>query len=137
MAPSERQHAFAARWSRKESRMSRPAGVFLGDHQLPESEGTPSGRLVDHGSETYYAIEHAEGLRPFLMSVVSDSDHWLFVSSNGALTAGRRNAKFALFPYTTEDKLTDSVNVSGPHTALLVQRAANSQLWQPFRESSE
>jgi hypothetical protein len=81
--------------------MSRPAGVFFGNHQLPEPEGTPSGRLVEHGSETYYAIDRAEGLRPFLMSVVSDSDHWLFVSSNGALTAGRRNAKFALFPYTT------------------------------------
>jgi hypothetical protein len=117
--------------------MSRPAGVFLGNHQLPESESAPSGRLVEHGAETFYAIDRAEGLRPFLMSVVSDSDHWLFVSSNGALTAGRRNAKFALFPYTTEDKLTDSVEVSGPHTALIVQRGAKRQLWEPFRESSE
>ena len=117
--------------------MSRPAGVFLGNHQLPESESAPIGRLVEHGVETFYAIERAEGLRPFLMSVVSDSDHWLFVSSNGALTAGRRNAKFALFPYTTEDKLTDSVEVSGPHTALIVQRGAKRQLWEPFRDSSE
>src|SRR5450432_1310203 len=71
------------------------------------------------------------------MSVVSDSDHWLFVSSNGALTCGRRNAKFALFPYTTEDKLTDSVNVSGPYTALVIERAATQNLWEPFRDSSE
>ncbi|HWZ88014.1 MAG TPA: hypothetical protein VNW92_04170, partial [Polyangiaceae bacterium] len=117
--------------------MSRPAGVFLGNHQLPESEHAPSGRLVDHGEETYYAIERAEGLGPFLMSVVSDSDHWLFVSSNGALTCGRRNAKFALFPYTTEDKLTDSVNVSGPYTALIVERGGIRRLWEPFRDSSE
>ncbi len=117
--------------------MSRPAGVFLGNHQLPESESALSGRLVEHGAETFYAIDRAEGLRPFLMSVVSDSDHWLFVSSNGALTAGRRNAKFALCPYTTEDKLTDSAPVSGPHTALLVQRGERAQLWEPFRETSE
>jgi hypothetical protein len=117
--------------------MSRPVGVFLGNHQLPESESVTSGRLVEHGSETYYAIEHAEGLRPFLMSVVSDSDHWLFVSSNGALTAGRRSAKFALFPYATEDKLTDSVNESGPYTALVVQRGGTQRLWEPFRDSSE
>src|SRR5258707_11532669 len=117
MAPFKRPHAFTARWFSEGMRMSRPAGVFLGNHQLPESEHAPSGRLVEHGAETYYAIERAEGLRPFLMSVVSDSDHWLFVSSNGALTCGRQSAKFALFPYTTEDKLTDSVNVSGPYTA--------------------
>ena len=117
--------------------MSRPAGVFLGSHQLPESEGAPSGRLVEYGAETFYAIERAEGLRHFLMSVVSDSDHWLFVASNGALTAGRRNVKFALFPYVTEDKLTDSASISGPHTALVVQRAGKAQLWEPFRESSE
>ncbi len=117
--------------------MSRPVGVFLGSHQLAESESVPSGRLVEYGAETYYAIERAEGLRHFLMSVVSDSDHWLFVSSNGALTAGRRNVKFALFPYTTEDKLTDSATVSGPHTALVVQRAGTARLWEPFRETSE
>ena len=117
--------------------MSRPVGVFLGSHQLAESESVPSGRLVEHGAETYYAIERAEGLRHFLMSVVSDSDHWLFVSSNGALTAGRRNVKFALFPYVTEDKLTDSAAVSGPHTALVVQRAGVARLWEPFRETSE
>jgi hypothetical protein len=137
MAPFKRSHAFAARWFSEGMRMSRPAGVFLGNHQLPESEHAPSGRLVDHGAETYYAIERAEGLRPFLMSVVSDSDHWLFVSSNGALTCGRRNAKFALFPYTTEDKLTDSVNVSGPYTALIVERGGMRRLWEPFRDSSE
>ena len=117
--------------------MSRPVGVFFGNHQLPESGSATSGRLVERGTETYYAIDHAEGLRPFLMSVVSDSDHLLFVSSNGALTAGRRSAKFALFPYVTEDKLTDSVNESGPYTALVVQRAGTQRLWEPFRESSE
>ncbi|HEY4105793.1 MAG TPA: hypothetical protein VGM44_17960 [Polyangiaceae bacterium] len=119
--------------------MSRPAGVFLGNHEVrdSESEAAASGRLVERGVDTYYAIEHAEALRPFLMSVVSDSDHWLFVSSNGALTAGRRNAKFALFPYTTEDKLTDNVNVSGPYTALIAERAGAKRLWEPFRESSE
>ncbi len=127
--------------------MSRPAGVFLGNHRLPQSELAATGRLVESGSGTFYSIEHAEGMRPFLMSVVSDSDHWLFVSSNGALTAGRRNVKFALFPYTTEDKLTDSAQVSGPHTALIIEHAGRAsgaadatpsrRLWEPFRDSAE
>src|SRR3954470_17186226 len=96
-----------------------------------------TGALVERDGETFYRIDNHDVLPPFLMSVVSDSDHWLFVSSNGALTAGRRNAKFALFPYTTEDKLTDSVNVSGPYTALIVEGGGVRRLWEPFRESSE
>ena len=32
-------------------------------------------------------------MAPFLMSLVSDSDHWMFISSNGALTAGRQGSR--------------------------------------------
>ena len=31
-------------------------------------------------------------MRPFFMTLVSGSDHWMFISSTGALTAGRGNA---------------------------------------------
>jgi hypothetical protein len=113
------------------------SGVFLGNHQISKREPTVEGRLVERGGETYYRIEHAEALAPFLTTVVSDSDHWLFVGSNGALTAGRQSSKFALFPYTTEDKLLDGVDVSGPHTALIVERAGARRLWQPFGELSD
>ena len=112
-------------------------GVFLGKHQISKREPTVDGRLVERGGETFYRIEHAEAMAPFLTTVVSDSDHWLFVGSNGALTAGRQSSKFALFPYTTEDKLLDGVDVSGPHTALIVERAGARQLWQPFSALSD
>lgn len=113
------------------------SGVFLGNHQISRREPTVEGRLVERGGESFYRIEHAEALAPFLTTVVSDSDHWLFVGSNGALTAGRQSSKFALFPYTTEDKLLDGVDVSGPHTALIVERAGARRLWQPFAEISD
>ena len=57
-------------------------------------------------------------MRPFFMTVVSDADHWMFISSNGALTAGRRNADLALFPYYTDDKIRDMVEVTGSKTIL-------------------
>ena len=47
------------------------------------------------------------------MSIVSDSNHWLFISSNGGLTAGRKNAEFALFPYYTDDKITEFADITG------------------------
>jgi len=108
------------------------SGVFLGNHPISKREPQVDGRLVERGGETFYRIEHAEALAPFLTTVVSDSDHWLFVGSNGALTAGRQSAKFALFPYTTEDKLLDGADVSGPYTALIVERGGARRLWQPF-----
>jgi hypothetical protein len=50
------------------------------------------------GGDSYFKISDSDALRPFFMSIVSDSDHWMFISSNGGLSAGRKNADYALFP---------------------------------------
>ena len=65
------------------------------------------GEQVTLDSEEFYRIANYDRMRPFFMTVVSDADHWMFVSSNGALTAGRRNADLAVFPYYTDDKIRD------------------------------
>jgi hypothetical protein len=69
----------------------------------------PAGAAVEGGTvtlagERYHRIRHVDAMPPFLMSVVSASDLWMFVSSNGGLTAGRVDADAALFPYTTVDR---------------------------------
>ncbi|MBT8400000.1 MAG: hypothetical protein KJO98_05950, partial [Rhodothermia bacterium] len=66
-------------------------------------------------------------------SIVSSSDQWLFISSNGALTAGRRNPEHALFPYYTVDKIHDSQGITGGRTAFLVESGDRTHLWEPFR----
>jgi hypothetical protein len=114
--------------------MTRNDGVLLGSHPIARTERTVEGELVDYDGERFYRIAHAEAMKPFFMSIVSDSDHWLFVSSNGAITAGRQTPKFALFPYATEDKIVDSAGTSGPHTAIIARRANSNQLWHPFRD---
>ena len=65
------------------------------------------GELVTLANESYYKISNSHTMRPFFMTIVSDSNHWMFISSNGGLTAGRKNAEYALFPYYTDDKITD------------------------------
>ena len=35
----------------------------------------------------YYRIDGIEDMEPFLMTVVSDSNLWMFISSTGALTS--------------------------------------------------
>ena len=91
---------------------------------------TPEG-LTDIGGEQFYVIPAAELMSPFLMSVVSDGDRWMFVSSEGGLTAGRGQAERALFPYETDDRLHESSGVSGPVTSLRVPGAHG--IWRPFQ----
>ena len=63
--------------------------------------------------ELYFQISNSDQMRPFFMSIVSDSNHWMFISSNGGLTAGRKNSEYALFPYYTDDKITESADITG------------------------
>src|ERR1035438_3442726 len=92
------------------------------------------GQVVTLWGEDFYQIANHDRMRPFFMTVVSDADHWMFISSNGALSAGRRNADLALFPYYTDDKIRDMVEVTGSKTVLLVQKQGRSYLWEPFSE---
>lgn len=82
--------------------------------------------------EDFFKISDSDLLRPFFMSIVSDSNHWMFISSNGGLTAGRKNAEFALFPYYSDDKITESVEVTGSKSIFRVEVSGKTFLWEPF-----
>jgi len=110
-----------------------PRTVHLGSSPLARDGGAPAGRLAEFEGERCYVIDDLQELPPFLLTLVSDSDHWAFAASNGALTAGRRSPATALFPYVTEDKVIDSVGVSGPATALVARVGGRHQLWRPLR----
>lgn len=88
-------------------------------------------------NENYYLIRNSNTLRPFFMSVVSDSNHWLFISSNGGLSAGRKNSEYALFPYYTDDKLTESVEHTGSKTIITTEKNSKKYVWEPFSIRSE
>jgi hypothetical protein len=91
--------------------------------------------FVEIDGEGFYVIPDVDRMAPFLMSIVSDSDHWMFVSSRGALTAGRGSAASALFPYETDDRLHQAAGVSGPVTAVRHWGADGTELWRPFRDA--
>ncbi len=112
--------------------MRRPAAIHFGRSPLPAAGRPVEGRFAEVLGDEFYVIDDAQGMPPFLMSVVSDSDHWLFVESNGGLTAGRKNPAIALFPYVTEDKLVDAAGLTGPVTSLLVTRGGRRSLWHPL-----
>lgn len=104
---------------------------------LADVPGTEvDGSWVVLGTERFYRISNVDRMAPFLMSLVSDSDHWLFVSSNGGLTAGRRDADLALFPYSTEDKIEDNAANTGSRTFIWAERRGGKQAWEPFSPTS-
>ena len=113
---------------------------FQRDRQQHDS---PQGGFVQIEGESFYQIKDAHLMREFFMSVTGGDNHWMFVSSRGALTAGRRNADSSLFPYYSADKISDLAESIGCHT--IIQTAdlrstghQNEQEpavfnWTPFR----
>lgn len=103
-----------------------------GNATLNNSEKKIIGEYITLLGETYYQIKNYDAMPPFFISIVSSSDHWLFISSSGGLSAGRVNAEQALFPYYTEDKLADNYDNTGSKTILRVTQAGRVWLWEPF-----
>ncbi len=89
---------------------------------------------VTINNESYFKISNHDKMRPFFMSIVSDSNHWMFISSNGGLSAGRKNAEYALFPYYTDDKITESFDITGPKSVFQVFKNGKVEIWEPFSE---
>lgn len=100
----------------------------------PRDAATPELQEVVFEKESYLRITDHDAIRPFFMSIVSDSDLWMFISSNGGLTAGRKNPEYALFPYYTDDKITESADITGSKTLFRVTRGVKTFVWEPFSE---
>ena len=91
-----------------------------------------SGGFITMMGERFYTIQDVDRLKPFLVSVVSSDDHWLFASSTGGLTAGRVSPESALFPYITVDKVHESASHTGSKTLFRVNTKGAQLIWEPF-----
>jgi hypothetical protein len=111
--------------------------TVVGETTLHHGARKIEGGQIEIGGERFYRIVNYDAMAPFLMSIVGDSDHWMFVSSTGALTAGRRDPDRALFPYTTDDRLHDSQDQTGGKTIFLIACAGRTALWEPFSKRCE
>ncbi|WP_422079395.1 hypothetical protein [Ulvibacterium sp.] len=108
--------------------------IYVGNSKVRTTSKEIKGEQVQFENETYYRISNYDAMRPFFMSIVSPSNHWMFISSNGGLTAGRRNSESALFPYYTDDKITETADITGSKTVFRVHWEGKVLLWEPFSE---
>ena len=109
--------------------------TFAGSIPLNFEQQKINGEFVEIHGEKYYKISNYDQMRPFFMSITSDADIWLFASSNGGISAGRKNSDHAVFPYYTDDKLTDLNQNTGSKSAFVVGLDDKWQLWLPFSDT--
>ena len=100
--------------------------IFIGKKELDSINHQVEGKLVNIDNEVYYKISNNNLMRPFFISLVSDSNHWMFLSSNGGISAGRKNSDHSLFPYYTDDKITESSEITGSKTLIQIHEAAKT-----------
>ncbi len=106
--------------------------VYLGETVKSSEFADVTGQYVEINGESFYKIGNYNRMDPFFISVVSDSDHWLYISTTGGLTAGRIDAENALFPYYTDDKVTENFENTGSKSIFLVTHKGRTSLWEPF-----
>ncbi|MEW4922330.1 hypothetical protein [Algibacter sp. 2305UL17-15] len=106
--------------------------IYKDDIKTSNQMDNIKGELITFENESYYKISNSDKMRPFFMSIVSDSNHWMFISSNGGLTAGRKNAEYSLFPYYTDDKITESADITGSKTIFQIHVKGKTYVWEPF-----
>jgi len=110
---------------------------FIGNNPVIAGNQEVEGQFVLIDDEKYYKIKNYDSMQPFFISLASDSNHWMYISSTGGLTAGRKNPDTALFPYYTDDKINESAEITGSKTILQVTKGESSFLWEPFSDRNK
>lgn len=113
-------------------KVQRSNHIYYGESELSTRNPDVTGEYISMAGEVFYKITHYDALEPFFISLISSSNHWMFIASTGGLSAGRVNPEGALFPYYSVDKLTENNENTGAKTIFLVTRDGRTSLWEPF-----
>ncbi|MDP4239967.1 MAG: hypothetical protein Q8904_10915 [Bacteroidota bacterium] len=110
---------------------------FIGNNPVKSGQKKATGQFVRIDDEKFYQIKNFDSMQPFFISLASDSNLWMYISSTGGLTAGRKNPDQALFPYYTDDKINESAETTGSKTIFHVRKGDNTFLWEPFSDRNK
>src|SRR5580704_9536981 len=108
--------------------MSVSIEILASRNELSRFEG-----FLSLDSQEMYRISGYDQFEPFLITLCTETDLWMYLSSTGGLTAGRFDSDHAIFQYETEDRLHRAHGISGPFTLMRVtRRGKETRLWEPF-----
>jgi len=108
--------------------------IYIGNQKVKITNSSVKGDFVQINNETFYKISNYDKMAPFLISIVSATDHWMYISSKGGITAGRKNSDNALFAYTNDDVLHDVNEITGGKTIIRISDKGKLYLWEPFSD---
>ena len=108
--------------------------LFIGNNPFTQNIKEIQGQFIEIDHEQFYVITNYDSMLPFFICLTSASDLWMYISSKGGLTAGRKNPNQALFPYYSDDKIIDSGELTGSKTMMYVLKNGKQYLWEPFSE---
>ena len=108
--------------------------IHILTQKLKVNKISVKGEFIEKNDETFYKISNYDKMPPFLISIVSATDHWLYISSKGGITAGRKNSDNALFAYTNDDVLHDVNEITGSKTIIRIADKGKLFLWAPFSD---
>jgi hypothetical protein len=97
-------------------------------------DSSPAFSILRSDDDMYVAMEDYDRMPPFFCSLTSDANLWLFISSTGALTAGRSEPDSAILPYETVDKIHDCGGHTGPLAILRWKADGQWVFWEPFKK---
>ncbi|MDF1514094.1 MAG: hypothetical protein P1S60_09815, partial [Anaerolineae bacterium] len=109
--------------------------IRIGECIYKPNTNSVAGAYHQLGEEWFYGVQNYDRMPPFFMNLVSSTDHWVFIASTGGLSAGRRNAESALFPYYTVDKITENADNTGHIAVLFVTKQEKTYMWEPFSDA--
>lgn len=104
----------------------------VGNINIIENTRPIAGAFAEIDGEQYYVIDEYDKMQPFFISIASDCDLWMYLSSSGGLSCGRVSPDKALFPYYTDDKITEGGDNTGSRTIMRVKKGGETYLWEPF-----
>ncbi len=108
---------------------------FVIGNAAPRIADSHGNGFVSRDGVEFYRIADVDRMPPFFVNVVSDCDIWMYVSSRGGMTAGRRDPEAAIFPYETVDRLHDGHAHTGWTSQFWIQTEGGRKwFWEPFAE---
>ncbi|MBN2618027.1 MAG: hypothetical protein JXR64_06910, partial [Spirochaetales bacterium] len=110
--------------------------ILWGNQPINQIEKCVKEEFVTIENDLFYKIENYTEIEPFFMTLTSNTNHWMFLSSTGGVTTGRVNSESSLFPYYTDDRITENITNTGPKTIILVTKDNNTYIWEPFTQFS-
>ncbi len=111
--------------------------IHAGEMPLKDTERAVQGEYVTLLGEPFYRIRNFDALEPFFMTLVSSSDHWLFISSNGGIDRRARQPGPGVVPLPDRGQADGQPREHREPDDPAGERGGRTSLWEPLSDRGQ